>query len=49
LFWQIGEVVLVTAMHLSGQWEGQINGVSGFFPFTHVKFIDEGDEIAGNT
>lgn len=41
---RVGDTVLVTAMHLTGQWEGQLNGASGFFPFTHIKFIDEDDE-----
>lgn len=49
MFAQVGDIVLVTAMHLTGQWEGQINGLSGFFPFTHVKFLDETQENDGNT
>jgi len=41
---QVGEEITVTAMHLSGQWEGELkNGARGFFPFTHIQFIDDGD------
>ena len=40
---QVGEEILVTQMHLSGQWEGELkNGARGFFPFTHIQFIDDG-------
>jgi len=41
---QIGEQVLVTAMNISGQWEGEVNGVQGSFPFTHVKFLNDIEE-----
>lgn len=37
---EVGDEVLVTAMNLNGQWEGSINGRTGNFPFTHVRFID---------
>lgn len=39
-----GDKILVLAMHMSGQWEGTINGQRGFFPFTHVQFVDDSDE-----
>ena len=39
---EVGDVVKVTKMNINGQWEGEINGKFGFFPFTHVEFI-EGD------
>jgi len=38
---QVGDRVLVTAMHISGQWEGELHGVKGTFPFTHVKFLTD--------
>jgi len=39
---QVGEDILVTAMHMSGQWEGELkNGAKGFFPFTYIQFIDD--------
>lgn len=40
---QIGEEILVTATHVSGQWEGRLkNGAEGYFPFTYIQFIEEG-------
>ena len=27
-------------MNSSGQWEGELNGKKGVFPFTHVRFLD---------
>lgn len=38
--WQVGDIVKVTRMNISGQWEGEVNGRRGLFPFTHVKIID---------
>ncbi|XP_071119889.1 adapter molecule Crk-like isoform X1 [Mytilus edulis] len=35
-----GDIVLVTKMNSNGQWEGEINGRKGVFPFTHVRFTD---------
>ena len=42
----VGDVVTVTRANMNGQWEGEVNGRSGHFPFTHVSFIsdDEGDD-----
>lgn len=37
---QVGDIVKVTRMNISGQWEGEVNGRRGLFPFTHVKIID---------
>lgn len=34
---QKGDIVIVTKMNSNGQWEGEINGRKGIFPFTHVK------------
>ncbi|KAK7474113.1 hypothetical protein BaRGS_00034642 [Batillaria attramentaria] len=44
LYLKKGEVVKVLATNVSGQWEGEVNGRRGIFPFTHVQFIsdDEG-------
>lgn len=36
-----GEVVKVLATNVNGQWEGEVNGKRGIFPFTHVQFIHE--------
>ncbi|XP_072911705.1 crk-like protein [Hemitrygon akajei] len=37
---EVGDVVKVTRMNISGQWEGEVNGRQGLFPFTHVQIID---------
>lgn len=37
---EIGDIVKVTKMSINGQWEGELNGKVGHFPFTHVEFID---------
>ncbi|XP_005109023.1 adapter molecule Crk [Aplysia californica] len=34
-----GEIVTVVETNLNGQWEGEINGRRGIFPFTHVRFL----------
>ncbi|KAL8603809.1 hypothetical protein ACOMHN_058544 [Nucella lapillus] len=39
-----GELVKVLATNVSGQWEGEVNGRRGIFPFTHVQFVSE-DEV----
>ncbi|XP_052799809.1 adapter molecule Crk-like isoform X3 [Mya arenaria] len=36
-----GDIVTVTRINANGQWEGQIGEKNGFFPFTHVKFLDD--------
>lgn len=42
---EVGDMVKVTKMHINGQWEGELHGKVGHFPFTHVEFIDsEGAE-----
>lgn len=37
---QVGDLVKVTRMNINGQWEGEVNGRRGLFPFTHVKILD---------
>jgi len=37
---EVGDVVKVTKMNINGQWEGELNGKVGHFPFTHVEFMD---------
>ncbi|XP_028458105.1 crk-like protein [Etheostoma spectabile] len=37
---EVGDIVKVLRMNISGQWEGEVNGRRGLFPFTHVKIID---------
>jgi len=41
LTWQVGDIVLVTAMNINGQWEGEVNGRRGDFPFVYIQFDDE--------
>ena len=41
---QVGDIVTVTAMNVSGQWEGEVNGRQGFFPFNYIEFINEDEE-----
>lgn len=42
---ELGDVIKVTKMNINGQWEGELNGKVGHFPFTHVEFIDEPCEV----
>uniref|UniRef100_A0A0K8U2F3 Adapter molecule Crk n=1 Tax=Bactrocera latifrons TaxID=174628 RepID=A0A0K8U2F3_BACLA len=42
---EIGNVIKVTKTNINGQWEGELNGKKGHFPFTHVEFIDDCDPI----
>ncbi|XP_072443144.1 crk-like protein [Chiloscyllium punctatum] len=37
---EVGDLVKVTRMNISGQWEGEVNGRQGLFPFTHVQIFD---------
>jgi len=41
---QVGDIVTVTAMNVNGQWEGEVNGRQGFFPFNYIEFINEEEE-----
>ena len=38
---QVGDIVTVTAMNINGQWEGEVNGKHGDFPFVYIQFEDE--------
>lgn len=36
-------------MNINGQWEGELRGKVGFFPFTHCQFLDDEEEnVNGN-
>uniref|UniRef100_A0A1B6D8E3 Adapter molecule Crk n=1 Tax=Clastoptera arizonana TaxID=38151 RepID=A0A1B6D8E3_9HEMI len=37
---EIGDIIKVTKMNINGQWDGELNGKVGHFPFTHVEFVD---------
>lgn len=43
---ELGDIILVHKTNINGQWEGEVNGKTGHFPFTHVEFLD--DEPAPN-
>ncbi|XP_016978624.1 adapter molecule Crk isoform X2 [Drosophila rhopaloa] len=40
---EIGDIIKVTKTNINGQWEGELNGRNGHFPFTHVEFVDDCD------
>lgn len=44
---EIGDLIKVTKMNINGQWEGELNGKVGHFPFTHVEFIDSENSADG--
>lgn len=37
---KVGDIIKVIKTKLDGQWEGELNGKIGHFPFNHVEFID---------
>lgn len=40
---EVGDMIKVTKTNINGQWEGELKGKKGHFPFTHVEFMDESD------
>jgi C-crk adapter molecule crk len=36
-----GDQIKVTKTNINGQWEGELKGKVGHFPFTHVEFVDD--------
>lgn len=34
----------MTKVNINGQWEGELKGKIGHFPFTHVEFIENDNE-----
>ncbi|KAL7726682.1 hypothetical protein ACLKA6_012763 [Drosophila palustris] len=38
---EVGDIIKVTKTNINGQWEGELNGRKGHFPFTHVEFVDD--------
>uniref|UniRef100_A0A2P2I5K5 Adapter molecule Crk-like n=1 Tax=Hirondellea gigas TaxID=1518452 RepID=A0A2P2I5K5_9CRUS len=36
-----GDIIQVTKTNMNGNWEGELNGKKGHFPFTHVEFMDD--------
>lgn len=41
---EVGDVIKVTKMNINGQWEGELRGKVGFFPFTHIEFLSNDDD-----
>ncbi|XP_044765876.1 adapter molecule Crk [Coccinella septempunctata] len=41
---EVGDIITVTHTNINGQWQGELNGKTGFFPFTHVEFLDSDNE-----
>jgi len=37
---EVGDIIKVTKMNINGQWDGELNGRTGHFPFTHVEFVE---------
>ncbi|XP_037076418.1 adapter molecule Crk-like [Pollicipes pollicipes] len=37
---EVGDTIKVIKMNINGQWEGELNGKVGHFPFTHVDLVD---------
>ncbi|XP_055373820.1 adapter molecule Crk [Condylostylus longicornis] len=45
---EVGDVITVTKTNINGQWEGELKGKRGHFPFTHVEFIEDNDNNCCN-
>lgn len=41
---EVGDIIKVTKTNINGQWEGELNGKTGHFPFTHVEFIERDNQ-----
>ena len=37
---EVGDLIKVTKTNINGQWEGELHGKVGHFPFTHVEFVE---------
>jgi len=37
---EVGDIIKVTKININGQWEGELKGKAGHFPFTHVEFLE---------
>lgn len=44
----VGDIITVTKTNINGQWEGELKGKKGHFPFTHVEFIDDCELVKMN-
>lgn len=39
IYLQKDDIIKVLTQHVNGQWEGELEGRRGFFPFNYVKLI----------
>lgn len=42
---EVGDIIKVTKTNINGQWEGELKGKIGHFPFTHVEFIESHENL----
>uniref|UniRef100_A0A8D8S323 Adapter molecule Crk n=1 Tax=Cacopsylla melanoneura TaxID=428564 RepID=A0A8D8S323_9HEMI len=45
---EVGDIIKVTKANFSGKWEGELNGKTGHFPFTHVEPVESSANTNGN-
>lgn len=45
---EVDDIIKVTKTNINGQWEGELKGKKGHFPFTHVEFIDNENDVLVN-
>ena len=45
---EVGDIIKVTKTNINGQWEGELKGKVGHFPFTHVEFIEQENQHQHN-
>lgn len=45
---EVGDIIKVTKTNINGQWEGELKGKTGHFPFTHVEFIEQENHHQSN-
>lgn len=38
---EVDDIIKVTKTNINGQWEGELNGRKGHFPFTHIEFLED--------
>ncbi|KAL5285216.1 CRKL.2 family protein [Megaselia abdita] len=38
---EVDDIIKVTKTNINGQWEGELHGRIGHFPFTHIEFLQD--------
>lgn len=38
---EVDDIIKVTKTNINGQWEGELHGKFGHFPFTHIEFLED--------